>query len=55
VKEAEVMHFLSGSGSFTPDGEKTLHFKGGDTMFFEANTEGLWEIDETLRKIYVIF
>ncbi|CAG9225541.1 Cupin_3 domain-containing protein [Paraburkholderia tropica] len=55
VKEAEVMHFLSGSGSFTPDGETTLHFKGGDTMFFEANTEGLWQIDETLRKIYVIF
>ncbi|MBN3852197.1 DUF861 domain-containing protein [Paraburkholderia sp. Ac-20340] len=55
VKEAEVMHFLAGSGSFTPDGEETLHFKGGDTMFFEANTEGLWQIDETLRKIYVIF
>lgn len=54
VKQAEVMHLLSGSGSFTPDGESTVHFRGGDTMFFEANTEGLWQVDETMRKIYVI-
>jgi hypothetical protein len=54
VKQAEVMHLLSGSGSFTPDGEPAVHFRGGDTMFFEANTEGLWQVDETMRKIYVI-
>jgi uncharacterized cupin superfamily protein len=54
VKQAEVMHLLSGSGSFTPDGESTIHFRGGDTLFFEANTEGLWQVDETMRKIYVI-
>ena|SRR5689334_12272963 len=55
VKQAEVMHFLTGSGRFTPDGEETIHFAGGDTLFFEANTEGTWEVDETMRKIYVIF
>jgi uncharacterized cupin superfamily protein len=55
VKQAEVMHFLAGSGSFTPDGEDTIHFTGGDTLFFEANTEGLWQVNETMRKIYVIF
>lgn len=26
VKQAEVMHFLAGSGSFTPDGADTIHF-----------------------------
>jgi uncharacterized protein len=55
VKQAEVMHFIKGNGSFTPDGEDTIHFEAGDTLFFEANTEGLWNIHETLRKIYVIF
>lgn len=55
VKQAEVMHFIKGSGSFTPDGEDTIHFTTGDTLFFEANTEGLWNVDDTMRKIYVIF
>ncbi|MBB5415294.1 putative cupin superfamily protein [Paraburkholderia atlantica] len=36
------MHFLSGRGRFTPDGEDAIHFTGGDTLFFEA-------------QVYVIF
>ncbi|WP_213303218.1 cupin domain-containing protein [Paraburkholderia sacchari] len=55
VKQAEVMHFIAGGGTFTPDGEDTIHFRSGDTLFFEANTEGLWHVTETMRKIYVIF
>jgi len=54
IMRAEVMHILSGRGRFTPDGEDTIHFEAGDTMFFEVNTEGRWEIDETMRKVYVI-
>ena len=55
VKQAEIMHFLNGSGSFTPDGDSTLNFKPGDSFFFEANTEGTWVIESTMRKLYVIF
>ncbi|SNY64552.1 hypothetical protein SAMN02744778_01818 [Pantoea sp. GL120224-02] len=55
VKQAEIMHFLNGTGSFTPDGEATLNFKPGDSFFFEANTEGTWVIENTMRKLYVIF
>lgn len=55
VKQAEIMHFLNGNGSFTPDGEETLYFKPGDSFFFEANTEGTWVIENTMRKLYVIF
>ncbi|KQN51900.1 hypothetical protein ASE93_01705 [Serratia sp. Leaf50] len=55
VKQAEIMHFLSGSGSFTPDGEETLTFAAGDSFFFEANTEGTWVIEAQMRKLYVIF
>ncbi|KVC97189.1 hypothetical protein WL28_17135 [Burkholderia ubonensis] len=55
VEQAEVMHFIAGSGSFTEDGQETIHFTQGDTLFFEANTKGVWQIDESIRKIYVIF
>lgn len=55
VKQAEIMHFLDGSGSFTPDGEATLTFRAGDAFFFEANTQGTWVIDTQMRKLYVIF
>ncbi|AXF06160.1 cupin domain-containing protein [Paraburkholderia hospita] len=41
VKEAEVMHILSGRGRFTPDNEDTVHFEPGDTLFFASNTQGL--------------
>ncbi|MGF6871125.1 cupin domain-containing protein [Paraburkholderia sp. MM5477-R1] len=54
VKQAEVMHFLAGRGRFTPDNETMIHFTAGDTLFFEADTEGLWEVEETMRKVYVI-
>ncbi|MEG3112042.1 cupin domain-containing protein [Pantoea sp. T14] len=55
VKQAEIMHFLSGEGSFTPDGEATLTFKPGDSFFFEENTQGTWVIETQMRKLYVIF
>lgn len=54
IKEAEVMHILSGRGRFTPDNEDTVHFEPGDTLFFASDTQGLWEVDETMRKVYVI-
>ncbi|AWV04440.1 hypothetical protein DM992_34155 [Burkholderia sp. JP2-270] len=55
VKEAEVMHFLAGAGTFAPDGEQAIEFGAGDTLFFAANPEGLWDVRETMRKVYVIF
>ncbi|MFG1172575.1 cupin domain-containing protein [Erwiniaceae bacterium CAU 1747] len=55
VKQAEVMHILSGTGSFTPDGEEPVSFKGGDTLFFEADTQGTWVVETQMRKLYVIF
>lgn len=54
VKQAEVMHILCGRGSFTPDGADTVTFTHGDTLFFEANTEGTWVVSETMRKVYVV-
>lgn len=54
VMQPEVMHVLQGRGRFTPDGEAPIDFAAGDTLFFAANTQGLWEMPETMRKFYVI-
>lgn len=55
VAEAEYSYFISGKGSFTVDGEKPVEFRAGDALYFPANTQGEWEIRETVRKAYVIF
>ena len=54
VEQAEIMHILHGEGTFTPDGEETVTFKPGDALFFAENTQGLWVIETTMRKVYVI-
>ena len=55
VAEAEYSYFISGHGSFTPDGHEKIEFRAGDSIYFPANTQGEWEILETVRKAYVIF
>lgn len=55
VKQAEVMHILEGSGSFTADGEPPQTFRAGDSLFFEANTQGTWVVESKMRKLYIIF
>lgn len=49
-----MMHFVAGAGTFAPDGEEAIEFGAGDTPFFAANTEGLWQVCETMRKVYAI-
>jgi len=55
IPNAEVMHILSGHGSFTPVDGKPVEFAVGDTLFFPAHTIGVWHIRETLRKVYAVF
>jgi hypothetical protein len=54
LAEAEVMHIVAGRGRFTPARGKTIEFCAGDTLFFPAHTIGEWEIEETLRKVFVV-
>ncbi|WP_316154904.1 cupin domain-containing protein [Cupriavidus sp. BIC8F] len=54
VPEAEVMHILAGACVFTPTGGEPMRIKAGDTLFFPANTAGTWEIQEPMRKVFVI-
>ena len=54
LPNAEVMHILSGRCSFTPTGGEPLVIRAGDTLFFPAHTTGVWHIEETLRKVFVV-
>ena len=55
IAEAEYTYFISGKARFTPEGGDTIEIRAGDSMFFPAHTKGVWEVDETLRKSYVVF
>ena len=50
---AEIMHFLSGECTFTPDDAEPMHIRAGDTIVFPTNTKGTWDVISTIRKIYV--
>lgn len=54
VKRGEVMHILSGEFTFTPDGGEPIHGVAGDTLFMSPMTEGVWDIKETVRKVYTL-
>lgn len=54
VARPEVMHLLQGRCTFQVDGELPVEFVAGDSFFFPGNTQGTWEIIETVRKLYVI-
>lgn len=56
VASGEVMHILVGAGRFTPEAEGAapVEFRAGDTLFFPPDTRGVWEIRETVRKLYVM-
>jgi len=48
------MHVLSGRCTFTPDDGEPVQISAGDTLFMSPNTMGVWDIHETLRKVYVL-
>jgi uncharacterized cupin superfamily protein len=54
LPQAEVMHFLAGVCSFTPTGGETVQIRAGDTLFFPANTTGVWDVQQTVRKVFVV-
>ena len=55
VAGAEVMYILTGACTFTPEGGEPHEIRAGDTLFFPSNTHGVWDIRETVRKVYVVF
>ncbi|WP_082720832.1 cupin domain-containing protein [Burkholderia sp. ABCPW 14] len=53
LANAEAMHILSGACTLTPAGGQPIENRAGDTLFFPADTVGVWQIRETLRMVYV--
>ncbi|MCB8879646.1 cupin domain-containing protein [Acidisoma cellulosilytica] len=54
IMEQEFCHFIAGSGTFTPDHGEPIAFKAGDAFLMPANSTGIWDIQETARKTYVL-
>lgn len=55
LAQAEVMHILAGACRFTPTDGRPIDIRAGDTLFFPAHTTGVWDVTETLRKVFVVF
>lgn len=54
IEAGEVMHILAGRCTFTPDGGAPIEIAAGDTLFLSPNTVGVWDIQQTVRKVYVL-
>jgi len=55
IMEEEFAHFIMGGARFVPeDGSEPIELRAGDSIWFPANSRGVWEIEEDVRKVYVI-
>ncbi|UVJ43315.1 cupin domain-containing protein [Pseudomonas sp. LS1212] len=50
----EFCHFIQGRCTFTPDDGEPLEITAGDALMLPANSTGIWDIQETVRKTYVL-
>ncbi|MDD2048986.1 cupin domain-containing protein [Pseudomonas putida] len=54
IVQQEFCHFIKGRCTFTPDGGEPLTIEAGDAIMLPANSTGIWDIEETVRKTYVL-
>lgn len=54
IVQQEFCHFIAGRATFTPDGGEPVVIEAGDAILLPANSMGVWDIQETLRKSYVL-
>ncbi|MFI7864379.1 cupin domain-containing protein [Ectopseudomonas khazarica] len=54
IVQQEFCHIIAGRCTFTPDGGEPIEIAAGDALMLPANTLGIWDIQETLRKTYVL-
>ena|SRR5215471_15617439 len=54
IMQEEFAHFLTGSATFIPADGDPIEIKAGDSIWFPANSRGVWEINEDVRKVYVV-
>lgn len=54
ITSQEFCHFVQGRCTFTPDTGEVVHIQAGDALMLPANSTGIWDIQETVRKTYVL-
>lgn len=54
IVQQEFCHFIQGRCTFTPDDGDPLTIEAGDALMLPANSLGTWDIQETVRKTYVL-
>ena len=52
--EWEYCAILSGSRTLTRDGGAPVHLKGGDHIVIEPGFAGVWRVEATTRKTFVV-
>ncbi len=55
VMDAEISTFVKGRAQFHPEDGETIDIRAGDTVYFDENSKGIWEVKETVRKAYLTF
>lgn len=55
VMDAEISTFVKGHALFHPDAGETLEIRAGDTVYFDENSKGTWEVLATVRKTFLTF
>jgi uncharacterized cupin superfamily protein len=54
IPNAEFAHFVKGRCVFHPDDGAPVEIKAGDSVYMPANTHGVWEVFETVRKTWIL-
>ena len=54
IVQQEFCHFIKGRCTFTPDDGEPLVIEAGDALMLPANSTGIWDIEQTVRKTYVL-
>ncbi|BBX38108.1 hypothetical protein MMAG44476_34664 [Mycolicibacterium mageritense DSM 44476 = CIP 104973] len=55
VDRGEVIHVLEGRMVITEDGGDPVTVEAGSAAFFPIGWKGTWEIQERIRKFFVVF
>ena len=55
IMDAELSTFFKGKAIFHPEAGEPIHIAAGDTLYFDANSKGAWEVIETVRKAYLTY
>jgi uncharacterized cupin superfamily protein len=54
IRNAEFAHFVAGRCTFHAETGQVIEISAGDALYFPANSMGVWEIHETVRKTYIL-